>query len=235
MKERQILFSAPMVRAILDGRKTQTRRVIKTQPKGDFWRSSFDFIRHILQWTTVIEPVSTWPHKPVKCPYGQVGDRLWVRETCRAKELSDVEARQRAVDLGDEYPEYGLDGVEYLADYFFRPIENTQEASQRWCDLNAYRGKQGATVPPIHMPRWASRITLEIVSIRVERLQEISEADAIAEGCPGFYAPMHPDQGQTDGQLPHQEFAALWESINGAGSWDANPWVWVVEFKKVVA
>lgn len=166
------------------------------------------------------------------CPYGQPGDRLWVRETSRAHELTDKEAEADTFGvierLGLEVPPCGLDGVVYAADNAFREIENSREASERWMKMNAYRGMQGATVPAIHMPRWASRITLEVTGVRVERLQDISEADARAEGCDAYLAEESPaiDQARMD-------YANLWESINGPGSWDLNPWVWVVGFKRV--
>ena len=160
------------------------------------------------------------------------GLRLWVRETCRAHEITDSEADTDAFGiverLGLEQPPYGLDGVVYLADGAFREIENTPEAGDAWGVLHSYRGKRGATVPPIHMPRWASRILLEIVAVRVERLQDISEADAEAEGCEPFRHPTHPSIGPFSAG-----YSALWDSINGAGSWAANPWIWCLTFKRV--
>lgn len=181
-----------MVNAIISGRKTQTRRIIKpVQPRADG------------MWPAGRDPVPD-------CPYGQPGDRLWVRETCRAEELKS-----------------GLDGVRYLADNAFIVIENSQEASDRWFDLFSYGGKRGAGVPSIHMPRWASRITLEVTGVRVERLQEISHQDAIAEGVTGST-----EMREQKLTVPHHLFADLWESINGPGSWEKNPFVWVLEFKQ---
>lgn len=191
MKERPILFSAPMVRAILAGNKTQTRRVVKGQA---------------LEWLDAVGFTPEYTALPENglCPYGEPGDRLWVRETCRAEELPA-----------------GLDGVRYSADNHFEPIKNTPGDSFRWMHLNAYRAEAGAVVPSIHMPRWASRILLEIVSVRVERLQDIGEEDALAEGMFGCTF------GPVDG------YRHLWETLNGPGSWSANPWVWVVEFRRV--
>lgn len=206
MKERPILFSAPMVRAILSGAKTQTRRVMKVRchsicegDDGKLW-----------PWSEDAELAEDFWHP---CPFGKPGDRLWVRETCRAEAI------------GDE----GLCGVRYVADGQFMPIANTREASDRWVQLYWYRGMEGATVPPIHMPRWASRITLEITDVRVERLQDISEADAKAEGV------SMPDGTPTppDFWSYQQEFRHLWEQINGPGSWGANPFVWVVTFRRI--
>lgn len=161
---------------------------------------------------------------------------LWVRETCRAHEITDREADNDTFRLGFEQPPYGLDGVIYLADGSFRAIENTREASDAWLIMNTYRGKRGATVPPIHMPRWASRILLEIVAVRVERLQDISEADALAEGIhagAGEFAGCYWCSPAMSGTTAKECYARLWDGIN-PGSWDANPFVWVLEFKRVM-
>jgi hypothetical protein len=166
MKERPILFSGPMVRAILEGRKTQTRRIVKPQP--------------------LCIASGEWIMNGSACKYGKPGDRLWVRETWWAPR-DDVRGEYKR-----EYIKYAatLDGM-----------------------------GQPTWKPSIHMPRWASRINLEVVSVRVERLQNISEEDARAEG---IWQPNWP-----------LSWRQLWESINGAGSWEANPWVWVVEFKRI--
>lgn len=220
MKERPILFSAPMVKAILEGRKSQTRRVVKSPhvTEADKWR---------VIPTKADEP-TTWQSgihgggglfaagETIKCPYGQPGDRLWVRENVQAVEKPD-----------------GQDGVHYLADMTFRPIENTPQAAEMWLDLYDYgkTGLRGRVVPSIHMPRWASRLTLEIVNVRVERVQEISRRDANAEGveCKVYqYARLE--------DAPQDKFRELWDSINGQRpgcAWADNPWVWVVEFRKV--
>lgn len=226
MKERPILFSSPMVRAILGGRKTQTRRVLTRM------NSFYDGVRAIPErWADLNfngkcfvdggpSPVGNpgpYLHVPdIEMdathriyPMWQPGDRLWVRETCCAAELVS-----------------GLDGVRYIADDAFRPIENNQNAAYRWMELNSYRGRKGATVSPIHMPRWASRITLEITDVRVERLQEISEKDAEAEGVRNsLHLP--------GGRFARENFEHLWWRLHGDGAWEANPWVWVVEFKLV--
>lgn len=211
MKERPILFSAPMVLAILEGRKTQTRRIVSPRPQPHWALTNVGRLTcsaHRLNG----ENVAVFSDGEMGYPYlnrfGGPGDQLWVRETCRAEELPS-----------------GEDGVRYLADNDWRVIENTKTASEAWVRLNWYRGKRGATVPTIHMPRWASRINLEITGVRVERLQEISGSDCIAEGIVEADAP--------DYIFGLQEaYRNLWESINGPGSWDANPWVWVIEFRK---
>ena len=223
VKERPILFSGPMVRALLDGSKTQTRRVVKPQPVRVEDSS-------ILQWRGGLFQPERLPANSnmlKHCPYGQPGDRLWVRETC----------------IGWETHE-GRDGVWYVADGTFRPIENTREAADQWLVLRTYRGERGAQGPGIHMPRWASRILVEIVSVRVERLRDISEADSLAEGIQ--QRPVRCRDARLAGQTVYgigdendwantarQAYEHLWEQINGPGSWDANPFVWVVSFNRV--
>jgi hypothetical protein len=230
MKERPILFNGDMVRAILDGRKTQTRRIVKGMSLD--WLDSAKFTPEYV----------ALPENDM-CPYGKVGDRLWVRETCQAT--------QDGMTFG----------VNYLADNHTRWLCRSRDTD--WLTMYDYRGASGATIPSIHMPRWASRIQLEIVSVRVERLNGISESDAKAEGmfftdygrncfhngslsdvgdCQGGDA-THPlrngwswkETASSDECLGSTKwaFANLWQSINGAESWQANPWVWVVEFKRL--
>lgn len=230
MKERNIPYSAPMVRARNESRKTQTRRtrgLKKINQAPDDWLLVETGILHGKDSALIAQ----FRHKLtgdilyIPCPYGKAGDRLWIRETCRAEELPN-----------------GTDGVRYLADGAFREIENTREAADAWVALNWYRGKRGQTVPPIHMPRWASRGLDEVVNIRVERLQGIREVDAVAEGCDvplyigdgvGNMVPPPGHTMATSYPSARHWYASLWESINGPGSWDANPWVWVIEFKVV--
>lgn len=191
MNEKPILFSAPMVRAILAGRKNMTRRVVKPQPVG-VWAA---------------------PGKTA-CPYGRVDDRLWVREKHARTESPCAR-------------------VHYFADNPQMPtITERHDAGL----LKIY--------PSIFMPRWASRITLEIINVRVERLQEITEEDAIKEGILklNFYKLL--DQRQVD-DMNHRilgdfspyyvrQFQSLWNSINGKTyPWSSNPFVWVIEFKRM--
>jgi len=199
MKERPILFSAPMVRAILDGRKTQTRRAVKPQPVHMFGEGNHSNY----EWRGGVFALDMYPKNSLilnHCPYGQPGDRLWVREAWShdAESLEQCRASLEDAMGGGMYGPY------------YRATESAPD-TLRWR-------------PSIHMPRWASRIDLLITGVRVERLQDISTEDALAEGisrmeCPDWHA-------TTD-------FRALWESINGPGSWEANPWVWVIEFKRV--
>lgn len=214
MKERPILFSAPMVRAILEGRKTVTRREVKL-PRA---RDSFVLIDHGNGW---------WPYQsddgenelcadgnehPYTCPYGQPGDRLWVREAWRKIESAPV-----------GWDEQGESEIDYRA----TPRGQLGGCGERWR-------------PSIHMHRWASRILLEVTDVRVERLQGINEEQALAEGidldqladAQGRYD-MVADHNFTGRPTAAEAFRHLWESINGADSWEENPWVWVVEFKRI--
>jgi hypothetical protein len=191
MKDRPILFSAPMVRAILAGTKTQTRRVAKGV-----------HIVHEHTGEALAQLDSAGPRIP--CPYGQPGDRLWVREAHLIVGGADSKNPR----------------VVYAA---------TNDGPDAWLSP-VWR-------PSIHMPRWASRITLEITSVRVERLQAISEADARAEGVeydPGEGGTFHVSGlGHCCSDSAADSFRKLWESINGAESWGANPWVWAITFKRI--
>lgn len=220
MKERPILFSAPMVRALLAGTKTQTRRAVKPQPIANH-RGKFAFTT----FTDDEGVESYWVNSPlwgpVRCPYGKPGDRLWVRENGWERPERTPRMMRDGADTWERYY-YDADGYTDL-------------------ELDQFREWGFKRRPSIHMPRWASRITLEITGVRVDRLQDISEADAIAEGCDSFPGIKHDDDaaalariGPVDfDSFPIARYAALWESINGPGSWDANPWVWVVEFRRI--
>ncbi|NYU11329.1 hypothetical protein A8O28_18875 [Enterobacteriaceae bacterium CCUG 67584] len=205
--ERGMIFNGEMVRAILDGRKTQTRRVMKDQPvlNGNFYEVFG------AAWSKGMTSIPAVPGHSLstRCPYGVVGDRIWVRETW-------AEAGAGAPDLKlyrSNYPAHVPSHYENVP-----PAEDI-----RW-------------TPSIHMPRWASRILLEITDVRVERLNSISEGDACAEGVE--FDCMHCDGpfGGCDCTQPdsaEEAFATLWKSIYGKESWQANPWVWVIEFKRI--
>lgn len=244
MKLRNYSYSAPMVLARRAGLKTETRRTrglkeINQDP--DDWELLGVCTADVFE--AMFKNVKTFEYRTIRCPYGKPGDQLWMRETCRAHELTDDEARSERFmrQFGGEA--FCLDGVVYAADGAFRKIENTREAADAWMELNAYRGKRGATVPSIHMPRWASRGLDEVIEIRIERLQEISEEDARAEGVESLRneGEFWRDYTDPDGKnvlsftrcFARESFKSLWESINGPGSWEANPWVWVVKFKVV--
>lgn len=215
MKERPILFSAPMVRAILDGRKTQTRRILKPAPLPPVARwimSNNQWVPKALNEVVQQQYVSTWPMS-LKCPYGIIGDRLWVRETfapvydsCEHPELPDCPKEEWIT--GYAYKAYGVNTVD------------------KW-------------KPSIFMPRAASRITLEITNVRVERLQDISESDAKAEGviagCSNCGDPVDYDNCKCGIQKPEyrDSYIWLWNEINGKDAWNKNPWVWVIEFRRI--
>lgn len=209
-----MIFNGEMVRAILDGRKTQTRRIVKSdcmdigeKDDGTRW-----------PWREHDNGGDYW----YLCPFGAVGDRIWVREAWQsihdsADEFGHVEERTYAPSIPKEKDRYWHT---VYAEYFGN--ENREDRRFPWR-------------PAIHMPRWASRITLEITGVRVERLNSISQEDAQAEGMElTGWRPTYsdPDSG---GEFctPYDNFAQLWESIYGEESWKANPWVWVIEFKVV--
>ncbi|MCU2337811.1 hypothetical protein N8Q16_16095 [Enterobacter hormaechei subsp. steigerwaltii] len=207
MKERGIIFNGEMVRAILDGRKTQTRRIMKVQPSDGFHPThngyDLDLNAHwytpgVVDKNGCLQPAKkdvfgvADENEGYTCPFGAVGDRIWVRETFCA--------------VPDHEEPAGCSALLYAADG---------------------NGPYGKWTPSIHMPRWASRLTLEITGVRVERLRDLSEDDAKSEG-------ITPSSG---GVLPGWEyrinFRDLWMSIYGADNWETNPWVWVIEFKVV--
>lgn len=233
-RERPILMSEPMVNAILAGRKTMTRRTVKPQPEVYQGESGLQF-----EWPNWHGSLGAenFAHY---CPYGTPRDHLWVREAflpCR--------------NFGDQPIAIGLasyvcfrDGSQkFYGDGYYHQ-EPPREGPFNWPSNAKWR-------PSIHMPRWASRITLELTSVRVERLQAITEADAIAEGARRFESipldPMHARdpahaarwsmlEPTTTGQClttARYAFGNLWEKINGEGSWDANPWVWMIGFRRI--
>lgn len=232
MTERGMIFNAEMVRVILDGRKTQTRRIMKAQPSEDFTPMNMALeADYKARWYTpgivdkdgYLQPAGKEvfgvanENEGYSCPFGAVGDRIWVRETW-ARYNIDQDSHDMAyrATIPEDWPESG-----------------------RWR-------------PSIHMPRWASRITLEITDVRVERLNAISEQDAQSEGVHTevwdqtvvarnyaaideffqFWSEDMPHYVEMN-QLYRSSFRSLWESIYGAENWQANPWVWVIEFKRV--
>lgn len=213
MKERPILFSAPMVRAILECQKSQTRRVVKPQPvlspNGQFWH--WPSLGGLSYWEEDRRSITPrWTTDPLfaRCPYGQPGDRLWVRET-----FATVESEEPAAGMGPSI------GAVYRASY-------DEARDGRYLAGLTWR-------PSIFMPRQYSRITLEITSVRVERVQEISESDCCKElGAPLSWSGEGPEPYKRD---MIGAFANLWDQINtkrGYG-WDVNPWVWVIAFRQV--
>lgn len=199
MIERPILFSAPMVRAILEGSKVQTRRPVKPQP-GDAQR-----IEECAGGGWMVD------RKQINFPYAP-GMRLWVRET---HWMDRRDPTMVAMDL---------DGYVVARSGY----ETGQACAVAQLSKHEFWRKR----PSIHMPRWASRILLEVTAVRVERLQDISDADAQAEGIDEWSKGAMSLEGHAH-WAPIDKFELLWNSINGAGSWGANPWVWVVEFRRV--
>lgn len=239
MRERPILFSAPMVRAILEGRKTQTRRVVKWKDQAAGLNLSFTGLA-----TQRFEGVDgpswglmsrrgdgCWEERSnlTRCPYGQPGDRLWVKETfahwlapelfsCRAIPVTAYRAGKQV-----RIPPDGVVGVP-IEEWELRWVDDRKRENVRW-------------KPSIHMPRRLSRITLEVTAVRVERLQDISQSDARAEGVEAYAeACRKACKDVADypfGLEPADWFELLWSKINGRASWDANPWVWAITFREV--
>lgn len=222
MRERPILFSAPMVRAILQGRKTQTRRVLKPQPR------LFDINEHGTPCQVGVFQVQGRAYNQLTLGSDKagvilseprlhsVGDTLWVREGWRTLHKWN--------DLAPSHLPDDQDKIDYLAD------GGARNPLWAW----------GKGRPSIHMPRWASRISLKVTGVKVERLHDISEADAIAEGisvAPNDTTAKDAWIDYTGSIVPfmfaRDSFGSLWKSINGAQSWQANPWVAVYTFERV--
>lgn len=224
MKERPILFSAPMVLALLAGRKSQTRRLVKPPPWADrnyqpgapMWthdKLSGFFAEHVFGHCLA---------SIAGCPHGAVGDRLWVREAWlqwACPRHDEGQAPGTRCDCDDPK------SIRYQADH--------PEGTDR--EIHSVRWR-----PSIHMPRWVSRITLELTEVRVERLQDISEEDARAEGCPGHDVEpiaeggtIYSMKGRSSAPSPLAHFRILWESLHGPDSWALNPWLWVLSFRRV--
>jgi hypothetical protein len=211
-KERPILFSGPMVQAILAGRKTQTRRIISSPSQKhdcialvDYGHGFWPYLSDDGESSITDDGNET----PIKCPYGAPGVRLWVRETF-ALWREGFDRRGHVVYRADMKDKAGED--------FSRP---DLMGLSKW-------------YPSIHMKRVYSRITLEITEIRVQRLQEISEEDAKAEGVSVNLTAVLATEGRASASVCHTSaYIKLWDSINGERSWAANPWVWCVSFKRV--
>ncbi|HDQ4772109.1 TPA: hypothetical protein P9I14_004097 [Yersinia enterocolitica] len=222
MNEKPILFNSEMVNAILSGRKTQTRRIMKVQPSEHFHpqtiHGSMDFTAHwytpgVIDKDGYLQPARkdvfgvADEDEGYTCPLGAVGDQLWVRET---------------------WARYNIDQTSHDMDY-------RATAPADW-------PKDGLWRPSIHMPRWASRINLLITGVRVERLQDISEEDSMSEGIDADslaesqdHYDCIADHNMTGRPTAKRYFSNLWQSIYGEESWQANPWVWVIEFERMEA
>lgn len=232
MKEIPILFNGEMVRAILEGRKTQTRRAVKHGPDESYyrypvvdkygdcqWFSDKDDIGYEDELDDEGEYPDVFPShdEAIRSPFGSIGDRLWVRETFCVG-YKDEDGDMSCLVPTGESEQIANRMAKYKASHVM-----PKHSAFKW-------------TPSIHMPRWASRITLEVTDIYVQRVQEISEEDAIAEGVQSTAKMIYQAGGglvDYEGQHAHERFAELWQSIYN--TWDANPWVWVATFKKVEA
>lgn len=234
MIERPILYSAPMVRAILEGRKTQTRRIMNPQPvhvqhhvhKG---KVIYEGEHRMWCWKDlVLENIWDFPNNDDRktlasqCPKGKVGDRLWVKET------SIVSPKGFGVHASDS-DIFDKDGERRIVQYL--------ATNPNRDGANNYKLK---ATPSIFMPRWASRILTENIFVRVEKLKEITESDSIAEGIEPIQGGTHLWKNYSNRmdesdwlRSPIDSYRSLWRSINGPDSWDANPFVWVIDFKEV--
>jgi hypothetical protein len=233
MKERAIQFSAPMVCALLNGNKTQTRRMVKPQPQKCHLIS-----RDMASPSGYSLIADAYDDEYLVCRFGVPGDRLWVQESFYCDHC--------------DYPDGVPDCCQWREVNGARIPLTVEEKRAQMLELMFYRADgdpefeaQDGPIPwhsSTQMPRWASRITLEITNIRIERLQDITEADAAAEGArigdPSIIR-LNPSRGGHRREIVgtaatcRRAFETLWESIKGPGSWDANPWVWVFEFKRV--
>ncbi|WP_440105360.1 hypothetical protein [Acidovorax sp. BL-A-41-H1] len=220
-KERPILFSGPMVRALLDGSKTQTRRECKPQPIADRRFVGGHYIPATKR--NPGQELSVWaPYVHIACPYGQPGDSLWVRETFYAwghwtKRLNKKKGREEW-HFADET-------VGTSKAYRYEVDEKLPRRKRELHEVGWWKR------PAIFMPRAASRITLQITRVRVEGLQNISDADCVAEGCGALRSAIGcPMTSPPDETVPRAMFRALWKSINGPESWAADPWVWAINF-----
>ena len=269
MTERPILFSAPMVLALLAGTKQQTRRILKAGGGQQRKWLTTDLISEVPRVTVYPRGIQTVgpgvqldhpaggrgsPLGYVTSPYGGVGDRLWVRETWAYRGQSSRNTGPKR-SRREGFVTYAADGTKATIPCGDGPtmlpcpkqhVPERREGEEEWEHADRkgdyYQRYFKVMRPSIFMPRWASRLTLEVVAVRVERLQAISEADAKAEGAemnvighgPITAADLQAEPGYWSDRLYRNGYEALWESINGAGSWSANPWVWVVEFKRVM-
>lgn len=249
MKERPILFNADMVRAVLDGRKTQTRRIMREQPEvipkeDEFGKPGFWIPFNAGK--TMVRNEDMY----IACPFGLKSDRLWVRETWSVVSHA-FDDHGLMIDYVPNRPAKAVHEKPFGRGYYSGHAIYAADGGFTWGDDDGCADGRSCWKPSIHMPRWASRITLEITGVRIERLNSISEADAKAEGLAeiskdgSLFKFGIPDRdgypGTDDKGWPWTEwernpvnaYCKLWQSIYGADSWQTNPWVWVVEFKRV--
>jgi len=215
---RPMLFSGPMVRALLNGTKTQTRRIVKVQPEEN-------------HFGTPIWRAGDFPNICPRCPYGQRGERLWVRETWAELLHTSPSTNEPSLCEGDKLIEHATrraDGRGWHYDGTVIAYRATSDV--QFCDGDGF-DSASRWKPSIHMRREHSRITLEITDVRVEQLQQISGNDVLAEGVDNGKA--NAAMGARWDNMQRMAFGELWESIYGPGSWDPNPLVWALTFKRI--
>ena len=237
MIERGMIFNGEMVRAILDGRKTQTRRIMKIQPSDGFHptHNGYDLDLNAHWYTPGVVDKNGYLQPAKKdvfgvadenegytCPFGAVGDRIWVRETWGvvSHAFSDDGLM---IDWVPDRPATAIHEMPFGNGYYSGYAIYATDGDFTWGDDDGYEDGRWCWKPSIHMPRAASRILLEITDVRVERLRSMSQDDARAEGVIAASGPMEAGLA----------FRELWDSIYGEESWKANPWVWVIGFKRV--
>lgn len=232
IREKGLIFNSEMVRAILDGRKTQTRRPIKwkqtrfteigEREDGSKW-----------PWSEDAEHACDFWHP---CPFGAVGDRIWVRETWGVVS-HELDEDGRIRPWTPDRPATVIHEMPFGNGYYSGHAIYAADGDFTWGDDDGYEDGRSCWKPSIHMPKAASRILLEITDVRVERLNAISEEDARAEGIidGGCLNCGEPEPCECANPEPDatEAFAYLWQSIYGQDNWNANPWVWVIEFKRV--
>ncbi|HBZ7833157.1 hypothetical protein PVM13_06440 [Klebsiella variicola] len=230
MKERGMIFNGEMVRAILDGRKTQTRRVISNVgsdnciPLQKQTKTKDGIYTHVID-----APIYEL------CPFGAIGERIWVRETWGVVS-HELDEDGRIQPWTPDRPATAIHEMPFGNGYYSGHAIYAADGDFTWGDDDGYEDGRSCWKPSIHMPRAASRILLEITDVRVERLNSIHDVDAMREGIQNLTTCSHADfgiPGVVNAQHPVRAFQLLWESIYGADSWKFNPWVWVIEFKRV--
>lgn len=244
-----MIFNGEMVSAILDGRKTQTRRIMKVQPSDGFHPThngyDLDLNAHwytpgVVDKNGCLQPAKkdvfgvADENEGYTCPFGAVGDRIWVRETWGVVS-HELDEDGRIQPWSPDRPATAIHEMPFGNGYYTGHAIYAADGEFTWGDDDGYEDGRSCWKPSIHMPRAACRILLEVTGVRVERLNSISQEDAQAEGMElTGWRPTYsdPDSG---GEVwtPYDNFAQLWESIYGEESWKANPWVWVIEFKVV--
>ncbi len=227
MRERGMIFNSEMVRAILDGRKTQTRRV--WSPRQLKMIDAAASIGECYPLESGYQHENSQSYYREFCPFGQLGDRLWGRETWAIVSCAFDDDGMR-IDYVPDRPAKAVHEKPFGNGYYSGHTIYAADGDFTWGDDDGFVDGRSCWKPSIHMPRWASRITLEITGVRVERLNSMTESDALAEGCHGGHGSI---PGYMYSATPHEHFHHVWQSIYGEESWQANPWVWVIEFKRV--